>query len=97
MFQLAMAPPTIASVPVQGRGKGPPGSDEQGGPGCLNCCGDARKVALALCEGDQTCREDARDDYQDCKQSCQPEGCCVFAGDFKDSFQGLDEGQCLGL
>jgi len=61
MSLLLMPPTTIASVPVQGRGKGPPGPEEQGGPGCIKTCSDTKK------DGRQECKSLSGQARADCR------------------------------
>jgi len=76
MFHLAMAPPTIASVPV---------SNLLLPPGCIKCCGDERKMAIEAClqtansrADEKSCRTRARDSYRSCSDGCHNAGSCNF-------------------
>ena len=62
--------------------KGPP---EGKGPGCIQCCGKKRDIAINACkeeprESRKACRETARDNYQLCSFGCHHEGSCDFPG-----------------
>jgi len=73
MSLLLMPTTTSVAVPVQGKGKGPPGEDEKG-PGCIKCCNEAAALELEnrSCKTleDNNARRQCRKDVKDLLDVC---------------------------